>query len=159
MKVIEHYNDNKLTFDENRNQYILTIETVKENFDIPYSNDGVLERRIIKNSNRVYNYIYRMSNSFNHRVITKLLNETQEGRVFLYDVLMSQIEADLATGFNSLADQPLIDLKTGRTIQSDEIITNGLISVSTKLIIESSPKYFKGINILSAMRLFVVGGF
>lgn len=151
MKITGHYNDEKMVFDEISFEYKLTIQEAKENFDITFSNDGILKRRIEKNSNRVYNYIYRMVNSLNLKKVEILLNETEEGRRFIHDVLLSQIEADLATGFNTLADQPQIDLKTGRVIQDQEIIKNGLVSVSTKMIIENSQRYFKGINIMSAV--------
>jgi hypothetical protein len=140
-----------MIFNEDRKRYELTIEEVKANFEIPFNDDGVLEKRIIKNSKRVYSYIYRMCNSRNIATVEHLLNETDNGKRFLFDVLLSQMEADLETGFNSTANQPQIDLKTGRVIQEEDMIKNGLISIETKLIIESSPRYFDGLNILSAI--------
>lgn len=140
-----------MIFNEDRKRYELTIEEVKENFEIPFKDDGVLQKRIIKNSKRIYSYIYRMCNSHNISTVEHLLNETENGKRFLFDALLSQMEADLETGFNSLANQPQIDLKTGRVIQEEDMIKNGLISIETKLIIENNAKYFDGLNILSAI--------
>lgn len=140
-----------MIFNEDTKQWELTIEEVKENFDIPFKDDGVLLKRMKKNSRRVYRYIYRMINSQNIAVVEHLINETDNGKRFIYDCLISQMEADLETGFNSLAEQPQIDLKTGRVIKSKDMMEDALISVETKLVIENSKLYFDGINIMSAV--------
>lgn len=140
-----------MIFNEDTKQWELTIEEVKDNFDIPFKDDGVLSKRIKKNSRRVYRYIYRMINSLNIEIVEHLINETNNGKRFIYDCLISQMEADLSTGFNSLAEQPQIDLKTGRVIKSKDMMEDALISVETKLVIENSKLYFDGINIMSAI--------
>lgn len=146
MKPILPYNDNLLEFNEKTQKYELTIETIKNNFDVYFNDDGVLTKRIRKNSRLIYNYIFSHSYSGNKRVILHFLHFTDKGREFLYDALLSQMEADLESGYNTLIDQPAIDFKNGSVINRNEIVRNQ-VSVATEQILLSSMGYF-GFNLL-----------
>lgn len=146
LSIKQPYNDDKLKYDEKTHRYELTIDEVKNNFTISFADDNVLLQRIKKNSRAVYSYIYAVGNPINRKLVEKLLNNTEEGRNFIYDALFSQIEADLTTGFNSLVDQPRINLKTGAVIPEEEFVLS-LVSVPTRMILENS-EYYVGLNVL-----------
>jgi hypothetical protein len=144
-------NDTKMVFNEKTKQYELTLEEVKDNFEVPYKDDGVLEQRIKKNSRAVYTYIRSVRNPSNAKLVDWYLTYTKEGRQYIYDALMSQIEADLSTGFNSLVDQPRINLKTGHVISEEEFALS-IVSVPTRQILEDSESYV-GLNLLYRAKL------
>ena len=148
MKVSLHFNDDKLKFNEKTQQYELTLEVVKNNFENVFNNDGILQSRISKNSRNVYNYIYSHSYSGNRKITQFFLNETLEGRDFIFDALFSQMEADIESGYNSMLDQPTIDFKSGSVINRNEVIKNQ-VSVSTENILLNSMGYF-GFNVVYA---------
>jgi hypothetical protein len=147
----EPINDNKLVYNEKTKQYELTLEEVKEHFEISFNDDKVLEQRIKKNSRAVYLYIKTIGNPANDKLVKWFITYTEEGREYIYDALMSQIEADLTTGFNSIVDQPRINLKTGHIIPEDEFVKS-IVSVGTMQILESSEAYV-GINLLYRAKL------
>jgi hypothetical protein len=138
--IKEPLSDSKLIYNEKTKRYELTINEVKENFTIPYNDDGILEQRIRKNSRVVYGYIYAMGNPLNRKIVDWLLHYTEEGREYLYDALISQIESDLASGFNSLAEQPRVNLKTGHIIPEEEMVLS-MVSTPTRMILENSESY------------------
>ena len=65
----EPLNDNSMVFNTKTKKYELTIQEVKANFEIPFTDDGVLEARIKKNSRAVYGYIYAMGAPCNKRLV------------------------------------------------------------------------------------------
>lgn len=144
--VNEPYDDDKLVFNEKTGRYELALPHVKSQFDITFRDDGILQRRITKNSRKIYNVIYARSNSYNKGVIAFCLNRTKEGRRWLYDLLMEQIEADLETGFNDLSSQPAINYMNGRITPREEQIRNQ-ITVDTEQVLDRSVDYF-GINLM-----------
>ena len=137
--------DEFLKWNDESQRYELTLQFVKNELEVHYADDAVLERRIKKNSRKIYNYIKYHSYSGNSYYIDVLLNKTEEGRKFLKDVLLEQLEADNETGFNDLSSQPAVNISSGQVIDRDELQRNQ-ISVDTEQIIESSARYF-GINI------------
>ena len=141
-------NDDKLTFKEDEEMYVLTREFYLNNFDMNFKNDKVLERRLVKNSRKVYNYIYTRSNSANRPVIDFILHKTQEGRDFLLKVLREQMEADSESGFNDLSMTPGINVMNGQVIEREKLVENQ-ISVDTEQLIKNSAK-FLGINLVYA---------
>ena len=110
-----------------------------------YADDNVLDKRIKKNSRKIYNYIKYHSYSGNSYFVDVLLNKTEEGRRFLKDILLEQMEADNETGFNDLSSQPAVNVANGNIIDRDELRRNQ-ISVDTEQIIERNTDYF-GFNI------------
>ena len=139
------YNDSELVWDERLKKYRLTPEYVKDNFDITFRDDQTLERRLKKNSNKVYTYLINRSYSGNRLVVDRLLNYTEEGRKFVLDILTSQIEADLETGFNDLTLQPSVNVASGQTIDRNVLLANQ-VSVDTELIADENTNYF-GFNL------------
>ena len=151
-----HYNDDSLTFNEGTQRYELTIQYVKENFDPHFRDDETLLKRISKTSRKVYEFIYSRGNSHNKEVITFLLNETENGRKFLIEVLSAQMESDILTGANDIGLTPAINFQTGRVIDRNEIKKN-LLCVDAEEIIQASAGVF-GISIIY-MGVFPYGYF
>lgn len=146
LNFIKPKSDSVLNWNETTNQYELTPEFVKANFDVNYSDDATLEKRIKKNSRKIYNFIRYRAYSGNFTYIKILLNRTVEGREFLKNVLLEQLEADNETGFNDLSSQPAIDMASGRELSRDSLYENQ-ISVDTEQLIEANSEYF-GFNIM-----------
>lgn len=145
LNIKKPYDDQFLKFNEATKRYELTIEFVKNEFDSNFRDDKVLQRRIEKNSRKIYNYIKYHSYSGNSELINKLLNETEEGRLFLKAVLYEQMDADIETGFNDLSSQPAINVANGQIIDRPELQKNQ-ISVDAEQIIDRNADYF-GFNI------------
>lgn len=143
MEKIQPYSDEKMLYNEETKQYELTLSWVKANFGNPYTDDNVLEQRIKRNTRKVYNYIFSRSFSGNRKAITAIINHTEEYRQFIYDALFSQMESDIASGYN---DQ---DLYVAKTKDDRELQQLNQVSVSTENILKSSMGY-GGINILYA---------
>lgn len=145
LHFIQPYSDNVLKWNSQNNRYELTIEFVKNELEVHFRDDGVLTSRIKKNTRKIYNYIKYHSYSGNSHFIDVLLNKTEEGRKFLTDVLLEQLDADNETGFNDLSSQPAINVSSGQVLDRDELRRNQ-ISVDTEQIIDRNADYF-GFNI------------
>lgn len=143
MDKITPYSDEKMLYNESTNQYELQLAWVKSNFGNPYADDNVLSQRIKRNTRKVYNYIFSRGYSGNRKAITAIINHTEEYRQFIYDALFSQMESDLASGYN---DQ---DLYVARNKDERELQQLNQVSVSTENILKSSIGY-GGINLLFA---------
>lgn len=146
MKKITPYSDEKMLYNETLNQYELQLAWVKGLFGNTFTDDEVLGNRIKKNTRKILNYIFANSNSANRKTIIALINKTEEYRTWFYDCLISQMEADMASGFNDN------DLYIAKTKAEREIQYLNQISVSTENVLNSS-KGYGGVNILS-MALF-----
>jgi len=146
LHIISPYNDKALILNKETGRYELTLAFVKANFDTTFQNDGVLQKRITKNSRKIYNYLFSHSYSYNNRVVSFCLDRTEEGRKFILDILSEQMEADLDSGFNNLSSTPAINVSNGQTIDRNELYRNQ-ISVDTEQIIDRSTDYF-GFNLM-----------
>lgn len=142
---IKPYSDNKLEWNEDEGQYFLTFEYCNENYEHNFADDDILKKRIKKNSHHIYNYIKAHVNSRNIPIVTALLYRTKEGRDFIFDLLSTQFEADVETGYNDLGKTPAINVSNGQIIDRNEIRRN-LITVETEQIFDNSYDYF-GINL------------
>lgn len=145
LHFIQPTDNEYLKWDEPTKRYELKLEYVKSELDVHFADDAVLEKRIKKNSRKIYNYIKYHSYSGNSHNIGVLLNKTEEGRQFLKDVLLEQLEADNETAFNDLSSAPAVNVANGQIIDRDELQRNQ-ISVDTEQIIERNADYF-GFNI------------
>ena len=143
MEKITPYSDEKMLYNEQTLQYELQLAWVKNNFGNPYVDDNVLEQRIKRNTRKVYNYIFSHGYSGNRKAITAIINHTEEYRQFIYDALFSQMESDLASGYN---DQ---DLYVAKTKDDRELQQLNQVSMNTENILKSSNGY-GGINLLYA---------
>ena len=148
LTFITPYTDSILKWNETTNRYELTLQFIKSELDVNFANDDVTEKRSKKNSRKIYNFIKARTHSKNTPFIDLLLNRTEEGRRFLKDILLEQLEADNETGFNDLSSQPGIDIASGREIDRDSLERNQ-ISVDTEQIAYRNDEYF-GFNILLA---------
>lgn len=146
LKIVEHYDDDKLVWNTETRRYELSIEYVKTHFDINFRDDKVIKQRLSKNSRKIYNVIYARSHTANKAVIDLCLNRSENGREFLFDVLLEQFEADNEYGFNDLSSAPAINLSNGSVIDRNLLYQNQ-ISVDAEQILDRNAEYF-GINIL-----------
>ena len=149
LNFIKPYSNDQLSWNSTTEKYELTLQCVKSEFKINFSNDEETTRRIKKNTRKIYNYIKYHSSTVNSGYIDILLNKTEEGRRFLLDVLLEQFEADNETGYNDLSSQPAINIANGQVINREELERNQ-ISVDTEQIIERNADYF-GFNICMMM--------
>ena len=140
------YDDPKMYFDEEEGRYVLTIECAKDLFPNNFRDDGVLLKRLKKNSRKIYNFIHYRGASVNREVVDFLLNRTEEGRKFLYAVLTEQMEADVETGYNDLSSSPAVNVSNGQVIDR-ELLAQNQISVDAEQIINDSASYF-GVSIV-----------
>ena len=143
MKKIEPYSDDKMLYNEQTKQYELKPSWVKSQIGNAFTDDTVLEQRIKRNTRKVYNYIFSRSYSGNRKTITAVINHTEEYREFIYDALFSQMESDIASGYN---DQ---DMYVAKSKDDRELQQINQVSVNTENILKSSSGY-GGINLLFA---------
>lgn len=140
IKVISHYDDDKLKFNPDTGRYELTIEYCKDAFDSTFKDDKTLTRRIKLNSQVVYNYIALHVATVNKPVVSFLLNRTQEGRDFLLELLSAQMYADIQTGYNDLLFQPAINFN-GQ--DKDRLaLRQNTLCVAAEQVFEESDNYF-----------------
>ena len=144
--VIEPYDDDKLVWNTETDHYELSFEYIRSNYEVNFRDDKELKRRLTKNSRKIYNFIYARTHTANKAVATLLLNKTEQGRKFLFDVLIEEFEADNATGYNDLSQNPAINLSNGSVIDRNLLIQNQ-ICVDAEQIIDRNREYF-GINIM-----------
>ena len=144
MKFETPYDDENLIFDQD--MYVLTLTAVKKEFDNPFNDDGILEKRLKKNSRKIYNYIHHRGHSKNRFVVDKLLNHTKEGREFIFKVLMAEIEADLESGYNDTSIIPSVNSSNGQIIERNELRRNQ-ICIDAEQLIEDSSSIF-GVNLV-----------
>lgn len=146
LNVTQPYSDKVLKFNELTSHYELTIEYVKATLGNNFKDDGELQKRITKNSRKIYNFIAGRSYSQNRPVVQFLLNRTQEGREYLKDLLFEQMEADSDSAFNNLSSTPAINVANGQVIDRQQQYANQ-ISVDAEQKAYESETYF-GCNIL-----------
>lgn len=150
LKFIQPYSDEFLTWNSKTNKYELTMSFVREELEINFKDDGVLEKRLKRNSKIVYSYLKNNTYVGNITDMETLLNKTEQGREFLKEVLLEQFDADNDTGYNDLTKQPAINLATGQVMDRNELIRNQ-IAVSTEQLIDNNAQYF-GFNICVMFR-------
>ena len=146
MNVIQTYEDEKMRFDQSLNMYVLKMAEVKEKLEDTIQDDGKLAKRITKNSRTVYNYIHAVGHSANRPFVDFLINRTEEGRKLIYEALLTQMEADLENGYNSILNEPRIDLRANQAIDEGAFVSSQ-ITIATRQILEGAPGTL-GINIL-----------
>ena len=138
---IKPYSNEQMTWDEESQKYYLNIEYCKNEFEDTFRDDEVYKKRIKKNSKIVYRWINYHINSYNRPVVFGVLHGTQEGRKLLLDMLTSQMEADVQTGYNDLSSTPAINVSTGRKDFEREDLYGNQVTVDTQEIWESSADY------------------
>lgn len=145
LNLIKPYDDEKLVWNESEGQYELTFEYCKSEFECNFRDDDTLKKRIKKNSRKVYRFIEYRVNQYNKPIVVGLLARTNEGRKFIFDILRTQFESDVETGYNDLSGTPAVNLANGQVIDRNELWKNQ-ISVDAEQIFDNSSTYF-GINL------------
>lgn len=151
IEITNIYDDSSLKMNKETGRYELTMEYVKANLDMTLKDDGILQKRITKNSRLVYNFIMGKIYSGNNRVVTFFLNRTKQGRRFLTDILLTQMEADMSSGYNDIGDTPAINLSNGSAIDRNVIKAN-IVSVNTEDYLDRAVEYF-GFNLFASCLL------
>lgn len=145
LTVIQPYSDTTLHYNETTEQYELTVSYCHDAFEHTFKSDTVLQRRIEKNSNKIYDFIFSRVNTANTRVVKKIINETREGREFIQKLLSYQMEADTETGYNDLTQQPAVNVSNGQVIPREELLRNQ-VTVDVEQMLNNNARYL-GINI------------
>ena len=138
---ITPYSDEKLKWNEETQQYELTLEYCKNLFDDTFADDEVYKKRIKKNTRKIYRFITNRTYSRNRPVVKNVINKTQEGRDFILELLTTQMDADVQTGFNDLSEVPAVNVSNGQIIDRNELYRNQ-VSVDTEQIFDDSDAYF-----------------
>lgn len=143
------YNDDKMIWNDTTKQYELKLSYCKEEFDIAFLNDDsedtLLQKRIKKNSRVIYRFVENRVNSYNRLLVLKLINRTEEGRKFIFNLLNTQFESDVDSGYNDLTNSTAVNLSNGQIIPREELYRNA-VSVATEQEWDNNQTYF-GINI------------
>lgn len=145
LHIIQPIDDDKMSFNKITNQYQLTREYCKANFEHTFKNDQILDRRIEQNSDVVYDFIFSRVNTNNTQVVQSLLSNTQEGREFIRKMLTYQMQADVESAFNDVRNIPAINTSNGQVIAREEIARNQ-VTVAVEQMLRDSARYF-GINL------------
>lgn len=145
LTIITPYSDDSLIYDQETGRYLLTLKYCKSEFDSNFKDDGVLEKRIKKNTRNVYSFIFSRVATVNKPVVDFLLRKTEEGRKFMLDILSAQMEADVESGYNDLTLYSPVNMMNGRVTPREEIQRNQ-VSVATEQIFNNSDDYL-GIRI------------
>ena len=145
LTTIKPYSDEKLTWNETLKQYELAFKFCKAEYPSNFADDDTLKRRIKKNTRNVYRYVEYHVNSYNKKIVNAIISHTEEGRQFIFDLLSTQFESDVDSGYNDIGDTSAINVANGQIIDRNEIRRN-LVSVATEEVFDNSQSYF-GINI------------
>ena len=137
--------DDKLVWNADRGEYELNFEYCKREFDQTFQDDDTLKRRIKKNSRTVYRFIDNRVNQYNRPIVVALLSRTEEGRKFIFELLSTQFESDVDSGYNDLTGISAVNVANGQIIPREEIQRN-TVSVATEQVWDNSQAYL-GINI------------
>jgi len=141
------YSDQQLVYNSTFDEYELKFDFVNADFSHNYRDTEILKQRIKHNSRVVYNYIYTHCHSSNIPFVQTLINKTEEGRKFILSVLITQMRADIESGYNDLGNTPAINVANGQILPREEIKRN-LISVETEEKIMNSNQLYFGFNIM-----------
>lgn len=142
---ITPYTDDKLVWNAITNQYELAFEFTKEEYPQNFVDDDTLKARIKKNSRVIYNFIKSRVNQYNRPFVDVLLSRTEQGRSFLFEMLRTQFESDVDSGYNDLGNTPAINVANGQVLPREELLRN-MVSVATEQVWDNNQSYF-GINI------------
>lgn len=145
LHVITPYSDKSLTYNESNGRYYLTMEYCKANYESTFKNDRTLERRIERNTDNVYDFIFSRVNSSNTQPVQFILAKTEEGRKFILKLLDYQMEADVESGFNDTGKIPLVNASNGQIIAREELARNQ-VTVEVERLLYNSAHYL-GVNI------------
>lgn len=154
LKIIEIKNDERLEYDDYNEMYVLTLSEAHLIVGNAYRDDNELKRRTLLNSIIVYNYIYNRGNTNNKKYTRFILNNTEQGRKFIFKCLQSQIMADAKSGYNDLGSENLIDMSNGSVISRDKVREN-LVSVNTEELIVNSKADLCGYSVLNPMPYYL----
>ena len=138
-------NTQDLVWNKQTGRYELSVECVKSNFENNFKDDGILQKRITKNSRVVYNQILSRTYSQNKSVVNFFLNRTEEGHRFLKDILLTQMESDMTFGTNDLGNTPLVNTTTGGHIDRN-VVRENILTVNAENVLYDCESYF-GFNL------------
>lgn len=142
---IKPYNDEKMIWNDTTKEYELSFEFCKKEYPQNFADDDILKQRIKKNSRAIYRFIYSRIKQFNRPVVEVLLSRSEEGRNFIFELLRTQFESDVDSGYNDLTNVSAINVANNQILPREEIYRNR-VSVATEEVWDNSFTYF-GFNI------------
>ena len=142
---ITPYSDNKMVWNADTEQYELAFEFCKSEYADNFRDDETLKNRIKKNTRIIYRFITSRVNQYNREVVNAVLRKSEEGRKFIFDLLSTQFESDVDSGYNDLSMSPAINLANGQILPREEIARN-TVSVATEQVWDNNQAYF-GLNL------------
>lgn len=154
LTIKKSYNDDVLFFDKVNQKYELTLAYTINLVGNVFKDTGEMQRRIKLNSMVVYNYIYNHGNTNNKKYTRYILNNTEQGRLFIKNCLESQMIADAKNGYNDLGSENIVDIASGDAMNRERIREN-LVSVNTEELIVNSKADLCGYNVLNPIPYFL----
>lgn len=154
LTIKKSYNDDALFFDKVNQKYELTLAYTINLVGNVFKDTGEMQRRIKLNSMVVYNYIYNHGNTNNKKYTRYILNNTEQGRLFIKNCLESQMIADAKNGYNDLGSENIVDIASGDAMNRERIREN-LVSVNTEELIVNSKADLCGYNVLNPIPYFL----
>ena len=151
IRIRKPYTDTDLVWNTKTGHYELSLAYCKALFDDNFKDDGTLQKRITKNSRVVWNQLMAHTYTQNKSVVSFILNNTEEGRNFLKDILSAQMESDIQFGTNDLGITPLINVTTGHIIDRNQVTINTLCKMAEDVM--DDVVSYVGVNLFIATLL------
>ena len=132
------YDDEMMIYDFKTHRYYLTRNAINylSGGEVVYRNQKAEDRALRKTSELVYDYMFSESNSKNREFIIFIIACYEPYREIFKETLMAQLEADMESGYNSMAEISPIDPQRNSTI-NPYIIARSLVTPRVKMKLES----------------------
>lgn len=132
------YDDEMMTYDFKTHRYYLTRNAINylSGGEVVYRNQKAEDRALRKTSELVYDYMFSVSNSNNRDFIVFVIACYEPYREIFKEVLMAQLEADMESGYNSMAEISPIDPQRNSTLNPN-VIAQNLVSPRVKMKLEN----------------------
>lgn len=127
-----------MNYDKDNHRYVLVAKNCSDiaNLSEVYSDFNTIEKTLKSISRTIYNWIYSRVPFSNKNYIEYLLATHKDCIRVIYGAMIAQLEADIASGYNDIKNQPAINFQTGMNVGRDEIKKN-LVCIEAQNILES----------------------
>jgi hypothetical protein len=110
--------DTKMVYDYDSHRYVLNHEGNGEHLNVAkaYGSIENIKANLRSISRTIYTYIYTHTHTANRDYIEYLLATDESLRKVLYEAMLSQLEADVESGLDSVKNQAGINFENGSII-------------------------------------------
>jgi hypothetical protein len=110
--------DTKMVYDYDSHRYVLNHEGNGEHLNVAkaYGSIENIKANLRSISRTIYTYIYTHTHTANRDYIEYLLATDESLRRVLYEAMLSQLEADVESGLDSVKNQAGINFENGSII-------------------------------------------